>query len=574
MDTEETRVETPAAGHRQWTALAATAVAVLGGLALWLGRTPELALREQLLRWQFWALEVLFLAVVATTVLALPALVRALALGRRTLVQLAAIVVLGLGLAAFVAPRTNRIFYDEQIYQGIGQNLTDLKLAQMCNDGTVEYGRLQCWRGEYNKQPYGYPYLLSVAYRLVGVHDGVAQVVNNVAMGLFALAVFAGTALLFASTEAGLLAALVAVSIPHHLLWSNTAACEPTAALFAAIAVVATVSFVRERSTRALAWCVATTAFAAQFRTESLLIVVVVAVIVLLFATDELRRPRLWWAALAGLLLCAALLGHLAAVRGESWGSTGTKLSLAFLRPNLAVNGGFFLVNQRFPALATLLALVALAGRPRRREALATVVWFVAFFAAYLLFYAGSFDFGADVRFSLLLSAPIAVLAGRGAATVVGWLRQVEALRPWAGKAVVATLAVSLLSFMPLVRAVGEEAWGARADVAYAREIVRELPPNSVILTHNPHMFHLWGVSAAQASLATTDEPWARGVLPRRYAGGVYFHFNFWCNVDDPLQVSFCTNLLDRFANTLVSERHVRDSRFALFKLDLPTHRF
>ena len=39
-------------------------------------------------------------------------------------------------LAGLVAPRTNRIYYDEQIYQGIGQNLSDLRLAQMCNDGT------------------------------------------------------------------------------------------------------------------------------------------------------------------------------------------------------------------------------------------------------------------------------------------------------------------------------------------------------------------------------------------------------------------------------------------------------
>ena len=62
-----------------------------------------------------------------------------------------------LALTLFVAPRTNRIFYDEQIYQGIGQNLADLRLAQMCNDGSVEYGRLQCASGEYNKQPYAYP---------------------------------------------------------------------------------------------------------------------------------------------------------------------------------------------------------------------------------------------------------------------------------------------------------------------------------------------------------------------------------------------------------------------------------
>ena len=56
------------------------------------------------------------------------------------------------------------------------QNLADLKLAQMCNDGTVEYGRLQCWSGEYNKQPYAYPHVLSLAYRVFGVKEPVARV--------------------------------------------------------------------------------------------------------------------------------------------------------------------------------------------------------------------------------------------------------------------------------------------------------------------------------------------------------------------------------------------------------------
>jgi hypothetical protein len=41
-------------------------------------------------------------------------------------------------LTLFVAPRTNRIFYDEQIYQSIGQNLADLTLAQVCNEGGVQ----------------------------------------------------------------------------------------------------------------------------------------------------------------------------------------------------------------------------------------------------------------------------------------------------------------------------------------------------------------------------------------------------------------------------------------------------
>ena len=66
------------------------------------------------------------------------------ALDRRDILSMTLLSALALGLTLGVAPRTNRIYYDEQIYQNIGQNLADLKLAQMCNDGAVEDGRLRC----------------------------------------------------------------------------------------------------------------------------------------------------------------------------------------------------------------------------------------------------------------------------------------------------------------------------------------------------------------------------------------------------------------------------------------------
>ena len=96
---------------------------------------------------------------------------RRLRADRRLLLAAAAVGAVAWVLSSSLAPRTNRIYYDEQIYLGIAQNLTDLRLAQMCNDGTVEYGRLQCWRSEFNKEPNGYPYLLSLVFRAAGVGD-------------------------------------------------------------------------------------------------------------------------------------------------------------------------------------------------------------------------------------------------------------------------------------------------------------------------------------------------------------------------------------------------------------------
>ena len=116
-------------------------------IAVWLVRTPDGELRNQLRRWQFWSLEVQFLLLASLTWVSLPQFVRSLGLHTRDYLSAAGAALLAFVLVTSVAPRTNRIYYDEHIYQSVGQNLTDLRLAQMCNEGNLEYGALQCWRG-------------------------------------------------------------------------------------------------------------------------------------------------------------------------------------------------------------------------------------------------------------------------------------------------------------------------------------------------------------------------------------------------------------------------------------------
>jgi hypothetical protein len=186
--------------------------------------------REWLQRWEFWVLEGLFVCVVVTTIVE----ARRLRANRRLLLAAAAVGALAWVLSSSLAPRTNRIYYDEQIYLGIAQNLTDLRLAQMCNDGTVEYGRLQCWRSDFNKEPNGYPYLLSLVFRAVGVGDSGAFVFNNFVAAVSAFLVVLLGAMLFDDRYAAVLSGLVLTLLPMQLWWTNTAAAEPSAAMWCA----------------------------------------------------------------------------------------------------------------------------------------------------------------------------------------------------------------------------------------------------------------------------------------------------------------------------------------------------
>ena len=123
------------------------------------------------------------------------------------------------------------------------------------------------------------------------------------------------------------------------------------------------------------------------------------------------------------------------------------------------------------------------------------------FFGIALLFYAGSYDYGADVRYSLATYPPLAVLAGLGAARLLrGVMRSEPGLA--AVSSLTALLAVQFLWYLPVVRSTADDRGAARADVQFARSLVPDIPANAYVLTHNPGMFQVWGVNAGQMSLA------------------------------------------------------------------------
>lgn len=549
-----------------WVALIGAWTVGVAALILWITRTSSPVLREQLKTLQFWSLESCLVIGAASGFMIVGDVWRHL--GREHAVRMVALAALAVALTVFVAPRTNRIYYDEQIYQSIGHNMADLRLAQMCLDGNVQYGRLECVAGEYNKQPYAYPHLLSLAYRLGGVGSGWAFAINALAMALTVAAVYFVVLVLFKDGLSAFFAGLIIALTPHQLLWSATAAVEPLASLACVGAVAAVAHFIANRTTAALLAAGVAAAYAVQFRPESFLIVVVVGFLLLRLAPEELKGQRLWWVGLVCFALIAVHLAHLFAIRNEGWGTTAARFSLQYVAPNFNVNGRFYAGDERFPVVYTLLAFWGLMTAGAATFRFAMVLYFALFFVVGLLFYAGSYDYGADVRYSVLTYPPLAILAGLGAGRIT---RLINRWRPLfvARRAVAAGLAFQFLWYAPLVRATTQEAWAARADVMFAQLVAPDLPRNSLVLTHNPGMFHLWGVNAAQMFLVV-DNPARLHFLVSRYAGGVYMHWNFWCNVADPAQQEMCSKVASMSPGVVFREYREQDQRFSFLRMAAP----
>jgi hypothetical protein len=181
------------------------------------------------------------------------------------------------------------------------------------------------------------------------------------------------------------------------------------------------------------------------------------------------------------------------------------------------------------------------------------VLWFLLSWIPYLLFYAGSYRYGADVRFVLLSLPPIALLAGRGLEMTLQSMQGVG-LGRWGRDLMLLILGATLLLALPLIRATSEEGWQARDAHRAAVHFAAELPEDAIVMTHTPSIFHLAGKNAAQLFLADGGREGWRTATQADHPGGVYLHWGFWCNRGGDVQRQLC----ERVFSEQPTETHAR----------------
>jgi hypothetical protein len=517
-------------------------------------------------------------------------------------VALLLILLAGLLLVSLAAPQLHRIYYDEDIYANMGQNIAYTGQTGMANYGTFEYGEYFVNWLLYNKDPSGWPFLIGLVFQLFGTDETYAFYLNNLLFAGGILIVFFITRTVAGGWFAGLAAALIYSLIPHNLIWSNTIAAENPAAVFGGLAVLCALVWLRSRETRHLFLLAAVLPFAAAMRPESAMIGLwaLAAAAVNLFSSASAGpgplRPhpfttRVFWAmGLVSFALAIPLIWHFHAMSGQSWGAEGAKFATAYFLKNLAANGFYYLNNTGFPVLFTLLAAVGLAARKDKRllPVLLILLWFLLFWGIFLFFYAGSYKYGADVRFALVSFMPLAVLAGIGAEVVrhIGAGRQRSGEEPAGvgndggsagletapGRLPVAALLilvliVSWLKFLPLIRLMGQEAWGARHDHASAREFIKKIPNRAIVLTHIPTMFLLWGQNAIQTYAGINNPDIIRDLLTR-YGGHVYFHQSYWCNTPpNDSNRTICDGIRQRYNLEPVATAREQMHEYGLYRM-------
>ncbi len=554
--------------HRFYPLLLCAAYLFLMGIVVYgVDYYPKGSITHILKRWLPWDLRVNFLLIVAGILLcARDLLGQARQFLNKKGLFLVVLFVVAFAMASFMTARTHRIYYDEDIYANVGQNIAITNQTGYCNYGTFEYGEYYPHWISYNKEPSGWPFLISLAFQLFGTDESYAFLLNNLLFGAGVLVAFFITWLLTAGYFASFLAALAFMLIPHNLIWSNTAAAEASASFFSGLTVLSIIVFLKRGYDRHLLLMTLLIPFSCQMRPESMLIVPWTFITFVILSPKGLGRRRLWTFGLLTMLFLIPHLLHLYGVSGQTWGAEGDKFSWEFFRNNLYTNGVYYLDNRYFPVVITALAAVGLlcpGGLLRWR--LLLFLWFLMFWGIFLFFYAGSYRYGADVRFALVSFMPIAVLAGLGGGRIANLVAD-------AGKRLAVSILVVLvvlsssLQFLPLVRRVGQEAWGSRYDHRYAREFIKKIPTRSIVLTQNPTMFLLWGQSAIQ-TYAGISNPGLIKYLLKKYQGHVYFHYNYWCNAKSEHDRRLCQGIRDRYRLTEVASAREQDFEYGIYQM-------
>jgi len=475
-------------------------------------------------------------------------------------IVLLVIFILGLYLRVFVAPHTHRLYYDEDIYLNIAQNIVKEGRAILCNYGTQE----KCFEGIYNKQPNGYSFLMSVFF-IFGTSETLAHYATAVISSLIIPLIFLVAYLLFDNQKIAVLSALFFCLIPISIVWAPTTSSESVSVFFMALAFLALLSYLKNKKIPLLLFFFSTLAYSIQIRPEGFLFL---PIVLLAFVLDKdffagLRKKEFL---VIFILFCALLVPHALhtlSVKSEGWGASGNKLGTEYVENNLSVNGMFFFENTRFPLVFSALAILGLYPfRKEWRKKTVLVAWFLAFFILYLLFYAGSFNYGVDVRFSMNLYIPLAILGGCGAFLISRGLDKF--LKKGYVSLVIASF-VLILAFVPFyhfVGEVGEEAWDARVPHDFVVEEMKKMDDDCWIFTHVPSVILVNGKNSLQAWYAQNSK--VREEIMKNDC--VIFYEEYWCNAE-PYKSSACKYFHDKFEMEVYANKVERDKDFTIYRI-------
>lgn len=499
---------------------------------------------------------------------------------KETWILLLLILLLGFYLRGFVVPHTHRIFFDEDLYSGIANSMATEGRNILCNYGTPTH----CMEGILNKDPSGWPFFISVFYRIFGSGESLAFHISTAIGTLSILLVFLIVFSLFKNykdkrnEEIALFAALLFSLTPAHIIWSGSVATEVPFAFFSLMTILAYLLYFKNEKFRSHLLGASLLAFTVQIRPEGFLFIAVIIFTFLLFEKNwskKLTNFRFWIPWVLFFLFITPHLIHIYINREGEWGAPSGKkfgfeyaindqclkgnLNTCIALSNLPKNSLFWFSGIMHPAFFPLSAIIGflylLSEREKQKILLFNIFWFLLFFILFILFYAGGVDNGGiGFRFVNIYFVPTVILGGYGAFVLTKLLIKLVKNKFITLFILLTIILISFYFTLPFILVPDKQAQYARDmhDILVMPNM-DSIPENCYVLNHNPSIFLVEGKNSLQTWFGQND-----GVMNDVFARTdcVMFLEGAWC-LFPPHKDTVCKTMHDKYKLEIFA-RHIR----------------
>ncbi len=536
-------------------------------------------------------------------------------LSRESLLLLLAILVIFTLLSTYVFPKSELVYFDENIYQGIALNILHSGNALSCIYGTAYVQK--CFTTNLGFDPEGWPFLIAVAFGMFGISN-----VTSYALELFMalvsiVGVFLIASMLSDRKEVGVISAAAFALIPELFIWAGTVASPDLPFMaFAVLDLVFFLVFLKQRNVRTLSLVAFSTAFTVYFRLEALLLVPIFAILYVAFswpsgrkhavraASKQISGTRVYLVLLASLLILVPQLVASLETAPELQANAAFYLypntatfSASYVLPNLLANAKFlagfiFEYPIIFIPSITVFAIIGAASllldksyKNGRRTLLALLLFFFAYFCVYLFYFSGSVLVGVSVRYLLIIYPPMAILSAFGISSISRFASSKNTQLGY----IIATAILIVFFVVPFVHAAATLAkpsysyYGfplnnvtanltgvnpyttqySKNDIAFIDNSSHLVPSNCLVMSELPSVWFMLNRSSSylppQTDLFTNQA----------YSGyGCYYlDYDFWCTVS-PYNTTVCKFYTTDYKLRLVAtEPDGAGSNFSLYQL-------
>jgi 4-amino-4-deoxy-L-arabinose transferase-like glycosyltransferase len=373
-----------------------------------------------------------------------------------SLIALIFILIFFIAFSIFFLPKTELIFFDENIYQGVALNIMHSGSALQCEYGSAYVQK--CFNSLLGFDPGGWPLLLAVAFRSFGISNNTSYNVELLMGVLSIVSVFLISSILTAKKEIGVISAAIFALIPQIFIWSKTLANPDMPFLaFASLTILFFLIFMKKQNKKTLLVTMFCLVFTIYIRVQALLLVPLLIIAFLTLSDAGIistfkSRMKLLFKKLSterNLLLIFAVFLILIGPQLYTMVATTSELqanaafyiypstqifSSSYILPNLSANVSFLsgILNDYpiiFIANITIFALIGVAflllqkkEKNRFGMLLFLAALFLLFFIFFLFYFSGSVLVGVSVRYLLILYPTLSILSAFGVLGLGDWL--------------------------------------------------------------------------------------------------------------------------------------------------------